>query len=104
MKLSFTAPHRLRPAHPDAGIYIYNAKLGRWSYSDAGGDAKTPITVGNAALFAGGINGAGDPLAYVSIFHSRTQRWSQATLSVARYDIAAASVDGEAIFAGGQGP
>jgi hypothetical protein len=61
-------------------------------------------SAGPYALFAGGNAkpyGYGTYSDAVEIYDSRTSRWSTATLSEPRRLLAAASVDGKAIFAGG---
>jgi len=66
-------------------------------------------SVGGLSFFAGGLapdplTGVGVATSMVDIFNSSTGQWSSATLSQQRYSIAAASVGGYALFAGGTQP
>lgn len=64
--------------------------------------ALAATSVGNLALFAGGIFGT-TVSAVVDIYNSSSGVWSTATLSQARNKLAATSVSGLALFAGGLG-
>jgi hypothetical protein len=89
-------------------VDVYDSGTGAWStaelsrarYSLAG------TAVGSKAIFAGGneakVNSGSIPSDAVDIYDASTGAWSVASLSVKRRSLAAASVGGEAIFAGGR--
>ncbi len=84
-----TAPSYMTPTHAQ----------GTWSTARLS-VARTQLaatSVGNVAIFAGGLVG---PNA-VDLYNSASGTWSTAQLSVGRYDLSATSVGNVAIFAGG---
>ncbi len=57
--------------------------------------------VGNKAIFAGGLDASGTPVATVDIYDANLGSWSTASLSVARSGRAAVGVGSKVLFAGG---
>ncbi len=86
-------------------IYDADANPGEeWSTAtlSQGRTYLTATTVGNLAMFAGGIDIYGDITGdVVDIYNSDTNQWSTANLSAARDSLASASVGNFAFFAGG---
>jgi hypothetical protein len=90
---------------------VYDASTGRLSSTmsiEADGHmSSTAASVGNLALFAGGVErDANSPAGVtettlVDIYNAATGTWSSAQLSQARFDIAATSVGDLALFGGG---
>ena len=93
-----------------AAVDTFDASTGRWSTAtlSQARDGMAVTTVGSKAIFAGGsgvnylgTNGTYGPVNAVDIFDANTGGWSTATLSQARYSMAAATVGTKAVFAGG---
>lgn len=87
-------------------VDIYDSSTGRWSTAKFSLNRTyfAATTVGNLAMFAGGLEGPIGRLpssAVVDIYNASSGRWNTATLSQARYGIAATSVGNLAMFAGG---
>ena len=79
--------------------------MGQWStatLSEARG-ALAVTTVGDKAMFAGGISSFVVAHDVVDIYDDSTGTWSTATLSEARWGVAATTVGTKAMFAGGGG-
>jgi len=93
-------------SHPDHGsprVDILNFSFGSLktgSLSEAR-FALAATTVGELALFGGGLNNVPSFSARVDIYNSTSGTWSTATLSEARAFLAATAVGDLALFGGG---
>jgi hypothetical protein len=88
-------------------VDVYNGATRAWSTArlSVTRRALAATSVGNVALFAGGLmpgefGGIVDS-DVVDLYNGTTMAWSTARLSVARRDLTAASVGNVALFAGG---
>ena len=89
-------------------VDIYNSTTGLWTTArlSVGRGRLAAASVGSMIIFAGGytINDSLNPYQasnVVDLYTCATRAWTTAQLSLARYDLAAASVGNVAIFAGG---
>jgi len=88
-------------------VDMYRAGTGAWTTAELS-LARTSVacsTVGSKVLFSGGVSGTPYTVSHVSdvvdIYDDATGTWSVAQLSRRRAGLAATTVNGEAIFAGG---
>jgi hypothetical protein len=95
---------------PSAVVDVYDDASGMWSTAKPLSVARTALAatrVGHLALFAGGADSLSTETAVVDIYDaskgapSNPAAWSTATLSQARFNLAATTVGSKAIFAGG---
>jgi len=87
-----------------ARVDIFNSASGTWTtttLSQARFDLAA-TSVGDFALFGGGIGNSDDSDAVVDIFNSTSGTWTTTTLPVAFVSLAATSVGKLALFGGGQ--
>jgi len=89
-------------------VDIYNVTTGVWSTAtlSIARYYLAATSVGDVALFGGGASNCQDmycqnSFATVDIYNTTTRLWSTATLSVARYSLAATSAGDVALFGGG---
>ncbi|MDB5323571.1 MAG: kelch repeatcontaining protein [Phycisphaerales bacterium] len=99
-------------SEPEKTVDLYDSVTRQWSTASLSqGRWWMGVTVvdGNA-IFAGGTTAVNfgypppDPSSVVDIYDSTTNRWSTAALSLARYQIVAATAGHKALFAGGVTP
>ncbi len=90
-------------------VDIYNSTTGFWTTArlSMGRGRLAAASVGNMIIVAGGYtilpssNPGFQASDAVDLYHCATRAWTTVQLSLARYDLAAASVGNVAIFAGG---
>ncbi len=84
-------------------VDLYNVTTRVWTTAQlsAPRSSLAATSVGNIALFAGGMSLSSLNSLVVDLFNGSTGVWSTAQLSVARHSLAAVSVGNVAVFAGG---
>ncbi len=97
--------HRLARASALAAVFASASAsdaCAQWSTMNLSANRQglAATSVGDLAIFAGGLNNAG-PSSRVDIYNTATDTWTTDELSVARVYLAAASVGTKALFAGG---